>query len=151
MIKIFISDVDRKIYEHVIIENITTQASLLDETQNPLSGDIIQNVNIQIQNESLKTGAKSSMEKSLTIKTNDAQEAQGDEEEDERVLPRVLQRPLGQDAVDGDDQTRRRLTSHHRLGVSGKGWWGGGFTRTEFLSFETILQLRVDPYHTDFV
>merc|ERR1712126_191039 len=80
--KVEVGDVDRKIYEHVIIENITTQASLLDETQNPLSGDIIQNVNIQIQNESLKTGAKSSMGKSLTIKTNGAQEAQGDEEED---------------------------------------------------------------------
>merc|ERR1711915_817816 len=80
--KVDVGDADRKIYEHVIIENITTQANLLDETQNPLSGDIVQNVNIQIQNESLKTGAKSSMEKSLTINTNGAQEAQADEEED---------------------------------------------------------------------
>ena len=43
-------------------------------------------------------------------------------EEDERVPPRILQRPFGKDAIDGDDQTRRRLTRHHRLSVSGRVW-----------------------------
>ena len=48
------------------------------------------------------------------------QEAEREEEEDERVLARILQRPFCQDAVDGDDQPSSRLPSHHSLRVSGR-------------------------------